>query len=148
MSLFVQSEHHATWPCRTKARKAAFSRRVRGSPVTNRLLTVFLAGAVDEAAFRAKSAELGGQMAVVEESIRKLGESDKHRGGVARTIFGWSQNAADLWRGSNSSVRRDILDLVYLNRTLGDVTLYAPKRKPFDVLAEGLKIENSRGDRI
>lgn len=114
----------------------------------DRLLTVFLAGAVDEATFRAKSAELGGQMAVVEESLRKLGESDKHRGEVARTVFGWSQNAADLWRGSNSSVRRDILDLVCLNRTLGDVTLYAPKRKPFDVLAEGLKIENSRGERI
>lgn len=48
---------------------------------------------------RANAAELGGQMAVVEESIRKLGESDKRREAVARTIFGWSQNAADLWRG-------------------------------------------------
>ncbi|MGQ9821833.1 MAG: hypothetical protein ACUVQK_08230, partial [Thermogutta sp.] len=39
-------------------------------------------------------------------------------------------------------------DSVCLFRTLGDVTLCAGKRKPFDVLAEGLQIENSRGDWI
>jgi hypothetical protein len=114
----------------------------------DRLLNVFLAGAVDEATFRAKSAELGGQMAVVEQSIRKLGTKVTCRNEVAQAIFDWAQTVPDTWRGSNKTTRRDILDLICLNRTLGDVTLYAPKRKPFDILAKGLKTENSRGDWI
>jgi hypothetical protein len=43
---------------------------------------------------------------------------------------------------------REILDLVCLNRAMGDVNLVTQKRKPFDVIAERLKNENSRGDRI
>ncbi len=62
-------------------------------------------------------------------------------------IFDWTRVAAEIWRGSNNRVRREILDVVCLNRTLSDVNLDATMRKPFDVLAEGLEIENSRGDR-
>ena len=68
--------------------------------------------------------------------------------GVQVSLFDWTQNAAEIWRGSNNRVRREILDLVCLNRTLGDLNLYATKRKPFDVFAEGPKIKNSRGDWI
>ncbi len=35
-----------------------------------------------------------------------------------------------------------------LNRTLGNVNLYLPKTKPFDVIAEGLSFKKSRGERI
>jgi len=62
--------------------------------------------------------------------------------------FDWSQNVADLWLGSNITQKREILDLVCLNRALSDVTLVTTKRKPFDGLAERLKNENSRGDKI
>ncbi|MBK9119047.1 MAG: hypothetical protein IPM18_05510 [Phycisphaerales bacterium] len=64
------------------------------------------------------------------------------------TLFEFSQNAAEVWRGSNSATRRKILDAVSLNRTLSDVTLCIQKRKPFDVLAEGPFSEKTRGDRI
>jgi site-specific DNA recombinase len=63
-------------------------------------------------------------------------------------IFDWSQNAAEIWRGSNNAQRRDILDSVCLHRTLSDVSLVTTKRKPFDVLAERPLLKNSRGDRI
>jgi hypothetical protein len=77
-----------------------------------------------------------------------LGDLDHGRAETAVALFDWTQNAANTWLGSNNSIRREILDLVCLNRTLTDVTLVTTKRKPFDVFAEGLVLENSRGDRI
>ncbi len=68
--------------------------------------------------------------------------------GIVRVCPIARQRAADIWRGSNNAVRREILNAVCLNRTLTDVNLDATKRKPFDVFAKGLEIKNSRGDRI
>jgi hypothetical protein len=66
---------------------------------------------------------------------------------AALAIFDWTRIAAEIWRGSSHRVRREVLDVVCLNRTLSDVNLDATKRKPFDVFAKGLEIDNSRGDR-
>ena len=44
-------------------------------------------------------------------------------------------------------MRREILDLVCLNRTLGDVSLELVKRKLFDVFAERLNLKNSRDNK-
>ena len=44
--------------------------------------------------------------------------------------------------------KRRILEVVSLNRVLGDVTLDLEKRKPFDELAKRLEIQLSRDDRI
>jgi hypothetical protein len=67
---------------------------------------------------------------------------------AALAIFDWSQNAAEIWRGSNNDRRREILDSVCLNRTLSDVSLVTKKRKPFDVLVERPLLKESRGDWI
>jgi hypothetical protein len=98
--------------------------------------------------YKSKSNELKSEAAKTDESLAALGDVDPARGEIALAIFDFTQNAADRWRGSNTAIRREILDLVCLNRTLGDVNLYATKRKPFDVFAEGLEMKNSRGDRI
>ena len=63
-------------------------------------------------------------------------------------LFDWSQKAADVWRGSNNALKREILDSVCLNRALSDVTLVTIKRKPFDVFAEGLNIKEGRAGGI
>ena len=79
-------------------------------------------------------------------------------GETAVRLFDWTQNAAEIWRGSNSTPRRRItpemnicerrtLDLICLNRTAGDLSLCLTKRKPFDVFAERLNLKNSRDDR-
>ena len=57
----------------------------------------------------------------------------------------FSQQAADLCRGSSSAAKRDVLDSVHLNRTLGDVSLLTTKRKPFDLLAERLVLKDTTG---
>lgn len=43
-----------------------------------------------------------------------------------------------------NAVRRQILDSVCLNRTVGDLTLCLEKRKPFDIFAERPLLKNSR----
>lgn len=114
----------------------------------DRLLNAYLVGSVDDAALKTKTAELKGETARIDESINAMGQIDPTRGQTVLSVFDWSQKAAEIWRGSNNAVRREILDAVCLNRTLSDVSLVKEKRKPFDVFAEGLEIENSRGDRI
>lgn len=114
----------------------------------DRLLNAYLAGTLDDELFRAKSAELKNEEARVRESLDRASESDPARGEAALAVFDWSQNAAEIWRGSNNEVRREILDSVCLNRTLGDLSLVTAKRKPFDVLAERRDLKKSRDDRI
>ena len=114
----------------------------------NRLLNAYLVGTVEEVVYKAKSNELKAEAAKADEALAQLGDVDPASADTALELFNWTQNAAEIWRGSNNAVRREILDAVCLNRTLTDVNLDATKRKPFDVFAKGLEIKNSRGDWI
>ncbi len=99
---------------------------------------------MEEAVFKSKSNELNAEAA---RALAQLGDTAPARGETALVLFDWTEKAADVWRGSNPAIRREILDCVCLNRTLGDVSLCLVKRKPFDVLAEGLDFKKSRGDK-
>ena len=114
----------------------------------DRLLNAYLAGTVEEIVYKAKSNELKAEAAKTGEALAQLGDAAQRRGETALSQFDWAQRAADVWRGSNNALRREILDAVCLNRTLTDVTLVTTKRKPFDVFAKGLDLKNSRGDWI
>ena len=127
---------------------ALAKRKSELATMQDRLLNAYLAGTVDEAAYKAKSAELRGESAKADEALAELGDVDPSRGQTAIAVFDWAQHAAQTWRGSNNAMKREILDSVCLNRTLGDVNLYTTKRKPFDVFAERPEMRNSRGDRI
>ena len=133
---------------RRRQATALTKRKSELATMQDRLLNAFLAGTVEEVVYKAKSNELKSEAKKAEESLLALGDVDPARGEIALAIFDFSQNAAERWRGSNNAVRREILDLVCLNRVLGDLSLDATKRKPFDVFAERLEIKNSRGDRI
>lgn len=127
-------------------RTALAKRQSELKGMQDRLLNAFLAGTIDEPTFKAKSGELQYEAAKVNEAMDRLGDFDPARGDAALAIFDWSQNAAEIWRGSNNDRRREILDSVCLNRTLSDVSLVTTKRKPFDILAERPLFTNSRGD--
>ena len=114
----------------------------------DRLLNAYLAGTIDEPTYAAKSAELKGETAKAEETIEQLNGVEPVDAELGLRLFDWSQNVADLWLGLNMTQKREILDLLCLNRALGDVSLVLAKRKPFDLLAERLKCQSSRGDRI
>ena len=114
----------------------------------DRLLNAYLAGTVDEGVYKAKSSELKIETSKANESIAKVEVSGPDCGPRSLSLYDWSQNAARIWQGSNTAVRREILDSICLNRTLSDVKLVTTKRKPFDAFAERPKNGFSRGDRI
>ena len=114
----------------------------------DRLLNAYLGGSIDEATFKGKGEDLNGQVATIDESLATVENVGAACAETALQVFDWSQQAAELWRGSNSAVRREILDTVCLNRTVSDVSLVTEKRKPFDVLAKRPDFKNSRGDTI
>jgi len=101
-----------------------------------RLLNAHLLGAIDEATFSAKLTDLKHQQVDVERQLGETTRLDLNRVEMTLKAFDFSQNLAQIWRGSNSAVRRELLDCVSLNRTLSDVSLCLEKRKPFDVFAE------------
>jgi hypothetical protein len=133
---------------RRRQTNALTKRRSELSTMLDRLLNAYLAGTVDEAAFKAKSAEFKSEVARLDESLADTADGQASRAETAVAAFDWAQRAADTWRGSNIALKREILDSVCLNRTLSDVSLVTVKRKPFDALAEGLNSTDSRGDRI
>lgn len=132
-----------------RQKKQALARRQTDlKNMQDRLLTGFLSGAIEEPTFQAKSASLKGELAEVEEAIGQASSCDPEAQVHALTLFDFSQNLVDLWNGSNSDEKRDILDCVSLNRTVDSLSLYVVKRKPFDFLAERPFLDNGRGGKI
>jgi hypothetical protein len=62
--------------------------------------------------------------------------------------FELSQTLRSKWVEADYAAKRRILEIICLNFSLDGVTLVPTMRKPFDMLAEGLDLKNSRGDRI
>ena len=60
-------------------------------------------------------------------------------------MFELSQTLRDNWLAADYAEKRQILEIVWLNFRLDDVTLVPTIRKPFDVLAEGLSVQDSGG---
>ena len=106
--------------------------------IQDRLLNAYLAGTVDDDGFKAKTAELNADTVRVTKEIDAQGNVDLTRGTDVLTVYEWSQKAAKIWRGSNTAVRRQILDSICLNRQVSDVTLVTTNRKPFDFWVERL----------
>lgn len=131
-----------------KQAQALTKRQSELKGMQDRLLNAFLNGTIEEAAFAAKSEELKGELAKAQRHLEQVDRVDPSRGAAALAIFDWSQKAADDWLGSNKAGRREILDMVCLNRKLSDVTLDLEMRSPFRELAERRSLQNSRGDRI
>ena len=121
---------------------------VRLNTIASNLANVETVASKSDDAFKAKTAELKADTARVTEEIDAQGNVDPTRGTDVLTVYDWSQKAAKIWRGSNTAVRRQILDSICLNRQVSDVTLVTTKRKPFDFFAERLDLKKSRGDTI
>jgi site-specific DNA recombinase len=127
---------------------ALAKRKSELATMQDRLLNAYLAGTVEEAVYKAKTSELKVETLRTDEASGQLGDASRTPGETAVALFDWTQRAAEAWRGSNTAVRREILNAVCLNRTLSDVSLVTTKRKPFDVLAERPNLRKSRGDWI
>ncbi len=129
-------------------RRRLSKRRTELANMQDRLLNGYLAGAIEEAAFAAKSAELKVLQEEVEKGLDEANVDDPLLQERALGLFDFSQNLVDIWHGSNWRRRREVLECISLNRTLSDVSLALAKRKPFDVLAERPSLRFGRGDWI
>ncbi len=126
--------------------QAVEKRRAELKGQQDRLLNGYLNGIIDEAVFQTKSAELKCFENEVRESAEAAVVFDPAQAERVLKTFDFSQKAAEEWRGSNNSRRREIIEAVSLNRAVSDVSLCVTKRKPFDILAERPSFVNGRGD--
>ncbi len=113
-----------------------------------RLLDAYLAGAVDKNTFTAKTVLHKEELDKVEADIQTSRATPLTGSEHAVEAFDLAQTAAERWRVSTKDERRTILEGVLLNRALNATSLVTTKRRPFDVLAEGPILKQSRGDRI
>jgi site-specific DNA recombinase len=114
----------------------------------DRLMNVFLDGAIDQGDFAVKQGQLRAELADIDRQLEEQPRYDAKRGELSLTAFDFMQNAADLWKRSKTGVRREILAAISLNRKVSDVSLVLEKRKPFDLAIEGPQFVYGRTDRI
>ncbi len=77
-------------------------RKTELATMQDRLLNAYLAGTVEEVVYKAKSNELKAEAAKADEALAQLGDVDPARAETALALFDWTQNAAEIWRGSNN----------------------------------------------
>ena len=111
----------------------------------DRLLNMRLAEEIDEATFAARQTEIRDRLSNMKLQLEALDRSHDEYADLASRIFELSQSLTDKWLTADVLEKRQILEIVFLNCVLDDVTLVPTIRKPFDVLAEGLISKNSRG---
>jgi site-specific DNA recombinase len=148
---FRQSIHEAFADIAESKKRQLTQLNKRKTELANmqqRLLDAYLAGTLDQDTYSAKSNQLKSDLKGVEESYEKVVALEHVNSELGLKLFDWSQNVGDLWLCSNNMQKREILNLLCLNRTLSDVSLVLTKTKPFDFLAERLAVQSSRGDRI
>ena len=107
-----------------------------------------LAEEIDEATFARKHTEMRDRLASIKLQLDVLDRSHDETADLAAKVFELSQTLKQQWLTADYAAKRRLLEIVFLNCRLDDVTLVPTMRKPFDVLVEGLLSENSRGDRI
>jgi site-specific DNA recombinase len=114
----------------------------------DRLLNLRLAEDIDQETFARKHTEMRDRLASIKLQLDVLDRSHDETAELAAKVFELSQTLRQQWLTADYAAKRRILEIVFLNCRLEDVNLVPTMRKPFDVLAEGLLLKNSRGDWI
>ena len=114
----------------------------------DRLLNLRLLDEIESETFAAKQSELRSKETKLQTRLEGTARQQSERGDWAVKVFELSQALGAKWLAADIAEKRLLLEIVCLNLKLVDVTLVPVMRKPFDMLAEGLLISSSRGDRI
>ncbi|MHB1155861.1 MAG: hypothetical protein ACYC26_03375 [Phycisphaerales bacterium] len=75
-----------------------------------------------------KSADLNSQLDDVHRQLDEADRFDPAFGQTALAVSDFSQNLPEIRRGSNSAQKRELLDVVSLNRKVSDVSLVLTKK--------------------
>jgi site-specific DNA recombinase len=114
----------------------------------DRLLNLRLMDEVNQETFASKSTELRERIARLSLEVEANDRNRAETAELAEKVFELSQTLETKWFVSNSAEKRQLLKTVCLNFSLQGASLVPTIRKPFDVLAKGLSVQLSRGDRI
>ena len=114
----------------------------------NELLNLRLLGEIEADTFTAKKTEFRDREARLNLQIEACGRGTHENSDLAMKAFELSQTLRSKWVTADYAEKRRYLEIVVLNFSLNDVSLVHVWRKPFDMLAKGLSIQSSRGDRI
>ena len=114
----------------------------------DRLLNLRLLDEIDADTFAQKQTELRDRIATATLNVEAADRSRAEQADLTLKVFELSQSLTTRWLAAEVPEKRQILELICLNFSLNGVSLAPTMRKPFDVLAEGLFVSSSRGDRI
>ncbi len=117
--------------------------------IKDRLLTAYLTGTIDEMTMQNKTTELTLEEKTLEMSKQMSNQAVQNdQAKHILSLFKCSQALGNLWNGSNLALKRQLLEIVSLNRDVSDVSLCLKKSKPFDVIEKIAVFKKSRRDRI
>ena len=114
----------------------------------DRLLNLRLLEEIEESTFAVKNRELRDRIARINLQLEGCDRNRVEQAELAMKAFELSQTLKDKWLTADVGAKRRLLEIVCLNFILDDVTLVPTIRKPFDVLAKGLSVSSSRGEKI
>ena len=114
----------------------------------DRLLNLRLADEVDATTFARKSTELRDRVAAAALNVEAANRDRGEQAELAVRVFELSQALTDKWLTADYAAKRHLLEIIFSNFKLEDVTLCYKTNKPFDVLVEGLVSSYTRGERI
>jgi site-specific DNA recombinase len=114
----------------------------------DQLLNLRLLQKIDDQTFAAKHTELRDRIAELTDKVQTSDRDGTKQAELAAKAFELSQSLKEKWLTSETARKRQLLRITCLNWSLVGVTLVPTIRKPFDILAEGLVLNNSRGDKI
>ena len=98
--------------------------------------------------FSEKNDELQERLDTLKLQVEAEDRQREENADMALKTFELSQSLAVKWVTSDTTEKRQILEILCLNIQLNDVSLCPTMTKPFEILLEGPFVHSSRGERI
>lgn len=103
---------------------------------------------VEDATYHREATELRDREGRLKVEIEACDLGRHEQADIAVKVFELSQSLTEKWVTADINAKRRLIEILWLNCTLVDVSLVPEWRKPFDLLIEGLPIDKSRAGGI
>lgn len=130
----------------SRAQRAELERQVSLAVAQHdRLINLRIDDQIDQETFSRKQTELRDRLASLKLQLETVDRGHDETAELAIKVFELSQTLREQWLTADYAAKRRILEIVCLNCRLVDGSLTPTMRKPFDVIAEGLLVQDSGG---
>jgi site-specific DNA recombinase len=114
----------------------------------DQLLNLRPLGEITVEQFSKRNTELRDRIATYTLQLEATHRGRDEHAELAQKVFELSQSLTQRWLSADHAAKWRILEIICLNFRLDGASLVPEWLKPFDVLAEGLSVQSSRGERI